>query len=40
MVNVGKRACVHDLMMICDVSCDVMLTVAIVIYVMLWDLGD
>ena len=29
MVNVGKRAHEHGLMMVCDVPCDVMLTVAI-----------
>ena len=30
MVNVGKRAYEHGLMMVCDVPCDVMLAVAIV----------
>ena len=29
MVNVGKRAYEHGLRMVCDVPCDVMLTVAI-----------
>ena len=33
MVDVGKRAHEHGLMMVSDVPCDVMLTVAIVIQV-------